>query len=107
MTRSECSCYLHVFVYLVFLLVCGYKDLKIKTLNKKKMSDNKILAILIISVFSSLSILALTVPSEHDRRMELIEEKKALMQLQTDAEIRKTKIELDSLYRVINKEIIE
>ena len=71
------------------------------------MSDNKILAILIISVFTSLSILAISTPSEHDRRMELIEEKRELIQLQKDAEIRQTILEVDSLYQTINKEIKE
>lgn len=63
------------------------------------LGEHKVLIALIVMVFGTISIIAINQPSQHERRMELIEEKEALFQLQlkTHVEIEKTQRFIDSL----------
>ena len=69
------------------------------------MGENRVLMTFTISAFSVLGLLIIFNKSEHERRMELIEEKRALIELQDNAEIRQTQIELDQLIDSINKNL--
>jgi len=101
--HSGCSCYLLVLTCWFSLPECGFKDIKIKILNK--MGENRVLMTFTISAFSVLGLLIIFNKSEHERRMELIEEKRALIELQDNAEIRQTQIELDQLIDSIDKRL--
>ena len=69
------------------------------------MGENRVLMTFTISAFSVLGLLIIFNKSEHERRMELIEEKRALIELQDNAEIRQTQIELDQLIDSIDKRL--
>lgn len=69
------------------------------------MGENRVLMTFTISAFSVLGLLIIFNKSEHERRMELIEEKRALIELQDNAEIRQIQIELDQLIDSIDKRL--
>jgi hypothetical protein len=70
------------------------------------MSDNKLVSIFAVSVFLVLGLMVVVFnpKTEHERRMELIEEQEALIRLQTFVEIKKTQKFIDSLSLEIVKD---
>lgn len=57
----------------------------------------KVLITFIIMVFGTIAVIAINTPSEHEKRMELIQEKEALLHLGTQVQIEETQMFIDSL----------
>jgi CHASE1-domain containing sensor protein len=74
-------------------------------IKKKIMNTNTVLAIFIVFVFSSLIIAFSFEKDEHQKRMDLIEEKKELVDLQKRVELEQTIKWADSLSLEIDKQL--
>jgi CHASE1-domain containing sensor protein len=74
-------------------------------IKKKIMNTNTVLAIFIVFVFSSLIIAFSFEKDEHQKRMDLIEEKKELVDLQKRVELEQTIQWADSLSLEIDKQL--
>jgi len=74
-------------------------------IKKNIMNTNTVLAIFIISCFSSLIIAFSLEKDEHQERMNLIEEKKELVDLQKRVELEQTIQWADSLSLEIDKQL--
>ena len=74
-------------------------------IKKKIMNTNTVLAIFIVFVFSSLIIAFSFEKDEHQKRMDLIEEKKELVDLQKRVELEQTIQWTDSLSLEIDKQL--
>jgi CHASE1-domain containing sensor protein len=74
-------------------------------IKKKIMNTNTVLAIFIVFVFSSLIIAFSFEKDEHQKRMDLIEEKKELVDLQKRVELEQTIQWADSLALEIDKQL--
>jgi len=74
-------------------------------IKKNIMNTNTLLAIFIISCFSSLIIAFSLEKDEHQERMNLIEEKKELVDLQKRVELEQTIQWTDSLSLEIDKQL--
>jgi len=69
------------------------------------MKKNTVLVVFIVCVFLTIGFGFLIQKDDHDKRMELIEEKKALIELQTTLEIKENFRFIDSLHVEINKKL--
>ena len=74
-------------------------------IKKNIMNTNTVLAIFIVFVFSSLIIAFSFEKDEHQKRMDLIEEKKELVDLQKRVELKQTIQWADSLSLEIDKQL--
>jgi hypothetical protein len=74
-------------------------------IKKNIMNTNTVLAIFIVFVFSSLIIAFSFEKDEHQKRMDLIEEKKELVDLQKRVELEQTIKWADSLSLEIDKQL--
>ena len=74
-------------------------------IKKNIMNTNTVLAIFIVFVFSSLIIAFSFEKDEHQKRMDLIEEKKELVDLQKRVELEQTIQWADSLSLEIDKKL--
>lgn len=74
------------------------------------MKDNTVIGLFLIFaiiVLAGLEITTLSEKDEHQKRMELIDEKERLIQLQNSIELRKTMQWVDSVKRVVDLELNE
>ena len=69
------------------------------------LGEHKVLIVFIVGMFTVLLAIVINAPSEHERRMELIQEKEALLRLQTSIEIQETQKFIDSMDIKINTEL--
>ena len=69
------------------------------------LGEYKVLIVFIVGMFTVLLTIVINAPSEHERRMELIQEKEALLRLHTSVEIQETQKFIDSMDIKINTEL--
>lgn len=69
------------------------------------MNANSTIAIIAVSFFGLIAIGILSEKDEHQKRMELIEEKSLLVRLQTDIELENMTREADSILVLIDAEL--
>jgi hypothetical protein len=74
-------------------------------IKKKIMNTNTVLAIFIVSFFATIVIGVSMEKDEHQKRMDLIEEKKELVDLQKRVELEQTIQWTDSLSLEIDKQL--